>query len=100
MKYILVMALIIAAVTYIFLAGPSRADESKFVINRREAVWDRIAALERQRQDMLIVARGRMAAYDHPEPAVRRQGYPRSYTPEMLTASLGSLSSQLSFGMP
>ena len=66
MKYILVLTLIIAGVTYIFLAGPKVAGKTAYT-DRREAVWDRIVELEHQRQTMLIVARGRMASYSHPD---------------------------------
>lgn len=62
MKYILILAVIIGAVTYIFLSGPKPSDV-RSLTNRREAVWDKIAELEHRRQNMLIVAQGRMASY-------------------------------------
>ncbi|WP_428562037.1 MAG: hypothetical protein ACP59X_20365 [Solidesulfovibrio sp. DCME] len=79
MKYLVILAGIICLVVYIFLGGPRLAQGDVPETNRRERVWERIASLEAQRQDMLIRANGRLGGPPRrgcaPRPGAYATGY-------------------------
>ncbi|MEA4858099.1 MAG: hypothetical protein AAGU21_16970 [Solidesulfovibrio sp.] len=79
MKYLVILAAIIGLVVYIFLGGPKLAQGDVPDYDRRERVWDRIAALEAQRQDMLIRAKGRIGSPSRPGWPPHRGAYSSGY---------------------
>lgn len=79
MKYLIVLAGIIGLVVYIFLGGPKLAKGNVADVDRRQQVWDRIAALEANRRDMLIRAGGRLGGYSPVASMSRRGAYAVGY---------------------
>lgn len=79
MKYLIVLAGIIGLVVYIFLGGPRIAQDDAPETDRIDRVWDRIVALETQRQDLLVAAEYRFGDASPTQGLTRRGAYSAGY---------------------